>query len=284
MPPATPSSTLLVPRRAPASTIGRAVSPPMPRAAPEISATFPSSRFIAGAPQAVPRSYYPGSRAENSLPGPRSVFELHTLLHAGPRTNTLAPGLQMLQTGIVGERLAAGINWVDRQIGGGDFVAGQIWRLGKLLLGKAPQIDKAVLVKLDRRIRHLFRHPRAEEEDGLVDRRIIGGAFGHPLEHPYPGYRIRRQELAGLFAEIHQDRPRLRHGQGLTARPLGIDQGRDARSRVDLQIVDGLLVALAQIEHMDLARNAAFIDRDRGPLSIAGAGGEKLHFSPSLID
>jgi hypothetical protein len=30
----------------------------------------------------------------------------------------------MLQTGIVGERLAAGINWLDRQIGGGDFVAG----------------------------------------------------------------------------------------------------------------------------------------------------------------
>jgi hypothetical protein len=35
---------------------------------------------------------------------------------------------------------------------------------------------------------------------------------------------------------------------------------------------------------MDLARNAAFIDRDRGPLPIAGAGGVKLHFSPSLID
>jgi hypothetical protein len=35
---------------------------------------------------------------------------------------------------------------------------------------------------------------------------------------------------------------------------------------------------------MDLARNAAFIDRDRSPLPIAGAGGVKLHSSPSLID
>jgi NAD(P)-dependent dehydrogenase (short-subunit alcohol dehydrogenase family) len=52
-----------------------------------------------------------------------SDFELHTLLHPGPRTNPLAPGLQMPQTGIVGERLAAGIDWVDRQIGGGDFAA-----------------------------------------------------------------------------------------------------------------------------------------------------------------
>jgi hypothetical protein len=31
---------------------------------------------------------------------------------------------------------------------------------------------------------------------------------------------------------------------------------------------------------MDLARNTAFIDGDRGPLPIAGAGGVKLHFRP----
>ena len=75
----------------------------------------------------------------------------------------------------------------------------------------------------------------------------------------------------------------MRHGQGLSARPLGIDQGRDAPSRVDLQIVGGLLVALAEVEHMDLARNAALIDRDRGTLPVASAGGVKFHISPSLI-
>src|SRR5216683_8248277 len=37
-----PTATL-----APASTISRAVSAPMPRAAPDINATFPSRRFIA---------------------------------------------------------------------------------------------------------------------------------------------------------------------------------------------------------------------------------------------
>jgi len=52
----------------------------------------------------------------------------------------------------------------------------------------------------------------------------------------------------------------------------------------DFQIVGGLLVALAQIEHVHLARNAAFIDRDRGTLPVASAGGVKLHISPSLID
>ena len=95
---------------------------------------------------------------------------------------------------------------------------------------------------------------------------VIGGAFGHPLEHAHPRHRIGRQELAGLLAEIHQDRPGLGHGQRLAARPLGIDQGRDAGGRVDLHVVGGLLIALTQIEHMDLAGNAAFVDRDRGAL------------------
>jgi hypothetical protein len=56
------------------------------------------------------------------------------------------------------------------------------------------------------------------------------------------------------------------------------------RSRVDLQVVSSFLIALAEIEHMDFAGNAALIDRDRGTLSVASAGGVKLHISPSLID
>jgi hypothetical protein len=35
---------------------------------------------------------------------------------------------------------------------------------------------------------------------------------------------------------------------------------------------------------MDFARNAALIDRDRGTLPVASAGGVKLHISRSLID
>ena len=57
----------------------------------------------------------------------------------------------MLQPGIVRKRLAAGIDRVDCQIGGGDFVAGQILRLGKLLVGKAPQIDEAVPIRVGMR-------------------------------------------------------------------------------------------------------------------------------------
>src|SRR5215469_4993544 len=281
------SSTSPIATVAPASTISCAVSPPMPRAAPEIRATLPSSRFIARPPQAAPQPRHLGSRARGRREKPsselyRSVFELHTFLHSRPRTDPLAPSLQMLQSGIVWERLAAGIDWVDSQVGRGDLVAGQILRLGKLLVGEAPQVDKPVLVKLDRRVRHLFRHARAKEEDGLIDRRVIGCTFGHPLKYPHPRDGVRRQEFSGLLAQIHQDCPRLGHRQRFSPWPVRVDKGRNPRSRVDLHVVGGPLLPLAQVEHMDLARSSTFIDRDRGALPVAGAGGVKLHMSPSL--
>src|ERR1043166_30850 len=107
--------------------------------------------------------------------------------------------------------------------------------------------DLAVLVKLDRRIRHLLRHARAEEEDVLVGRRVIGGPLGEPLEHPRPPDRVGRQEFAGLLAKIHQDRPGLDQGQRLAAGPVGIDQSWDPRGRVDLEVIGLFLVALREV-------------------------------------
>jgi hypothetical protein len=54
---------------------------------------------------------------------------------------------------------------------------------------------------------------------------LTGTAFGTTLP-----------SLPGTFV--------LRDGTGLSAQPLGINQGRDACSRLDLQIVGALLVAL----------------------------------------
>ena len=65
----------------------------------------------------------------------------------------------MFQPAVVGERLAAGINWVDRQIGGGDFVAGQIWRLGKLLGSASPTKINTSSTCGDSRIGHLHERP-----------------------------------------------------------------------------------------------------------------------------
>src|SRR5207302_2768490 len=87
----------------------------------------------------------------------------------------------------------------------------------------------------------------------------------------------------GLLGEIEQDRPGLNQGQRLAVRTLRVDQGRDPAGRVDLQIIRLFLVALRQVQDMDLASDAAFVDRDRGALPVAGAVGVELHrFSPVM--
>ena len=53
-----------------------------------------------------------------------------------------------------------------------------------------------------------------------------------------------------------------------------------AGGRVYLQIVRLLLVALRQVENVHRAPDAAFVNRDRGALPVAGAGGVEFHGSP----
>ncbi len=156
-------------------------------------------------------------------------------------------------------------------------MAGQIGRLGKLLVGGAELGDEPVLIELDRRVRHLLGHAVAEKEDVLRGRRHVAGALGHPLKSARLRQRGVGSQFAGLLGEIDQDRPGLDQGQRLAVRTLRVDQGRDAAGRVDLQVIRLFLVALRQVQNMDLAGDAAFVDRDRGALPVAGAGGVKLH-------
>ena len=69
-------------------------------------------------------------------------------------------------------------------------------------------------------------------------------------------------------------------GQRLAARAVGIDQRRDAGGRVYLQIVRLLLVALRQVENVHRAPDAAFVNRDRCALPVAGTGCVEFHGCP----
>src|SRR5580700_8468 len=80
-----------------------------------------------------------------------SALEPHALLHGRAGTDTFAPGNDVRQSGAVNQRLAAGIDRVDADIGDGDLVAGKIGRMRELLVRGAEQIDEPVLVELDRR-------------------------------------------------------------------------------------------------------------------------------------
>src|ERR1044071_3807448 len=60
------------------------------------------------------------------------VLQLHALLHAGPRPDPLAPGLQVPQPGIVWQGPAPGVDRIDGEIGRGDLVTREVLRLLQL--------------------------------------------------------------------------------------------------------------------------------------------------------
>jgi hypothetical protein len=64
----------------------------------------------------------------------------------------------------VDQRLSSGIYRVEPEVGDGDFIAGQIVAAGKLVVRGVKLRDQPILVELNRRLGHLFRHTVAEEE------------------------------------------------------------------------------------------------------------------------
>ena len=78
-----------------------------------------------------------------------------------------------------------------------------------------------------------------EEEplDCLVARRGIGG-----------------HELSCLLRKVEKDRPRFEERQRFAARADGIDNGGNFAVRVERQVLGRALVALAEVDKMDLIR------------------------------
>src|SRR6516162_4321129 len=209
-----------------------------------------------------------------------STLQLHAPLHTWPRTDPLAPSGDILEAGAVDQCLAPGVDRVEAEIGNGDVIAGQIRRAGELIVGGVELGDEPVLVKLDRRWRHLLRHAVAEKEDVLRGRRHVAGGFAEPLVGPGARQGIAGDQLAGLLGEVIEDRPRLDQGQRPAAGTLGIDQGRNPGGRVYFEIIRLFLVALRQVENVHRARDTALVDRDRRALPIAGAGRVEFHRYP----
>ena len=90
----------------------------------------------------------------------------------------------MSEAGAVDQRLPPGIDRVEAEIGDRDFIAGQIGCAGELIVRGAELGDEPVLVKLDCRLRHLFRHAVAKEENVLRGRRHVAGGLAEPLVGP----------------------------------------------------------------------------------------------------
>src|SRR6266851_5095114 len=84
-----------------------------------------------------------------------------------------------------------------------------------------------------------------------------------PFEHRHLAPHVAlRPELAGLLAEIDQDRARLEDADRLAARALAVDDRRDLAVRADLDEVGLELVALADIDRVDRIGQRHFFERD----------------------
>src|SRR6516165_1943410 len=115
-----------------------------------------------GMPQSTVSPYFfPSTRESAQLP---STLQFHALLHARPRADTLAPGGDISEARAVDQRLAPGVDRVEAEIGDGDLASGKIGGVGELIVGGTELGDEAVLVKFDRRRRHLLRHAVAKKE------------------------------------------------------------------------------------------------------------------------
>src|SRR5215831_8549091 len=98
----------------------------------------------------------PGSAASRVFPlllllvqGRRpSTLQPHTFLHPPPRPDALAPRGNVLEAGAVDQGFAPGVDRIEAEIGDGDFTAGEIGRVGQLLVCGAELGDEAVLIEL----------------------------------------------------------------------------------------------------------------------------------------
>ena len=71
-----------------------------------------------------------------------------------------------------------------------------------------------------------------------------------PFEHGHAFAQARRQEFAGLLAEIEEDRARFEDADRLLAGAVRIDDGGNAVVRADAQELGGVLLALGNIHRL----------------------------------
>ena len=83
-----------------------------------------------------------------------------------------------------------------------------------------------------------------------------------PLQNRNAFHQIFREELAGLLAQIQQNRARFEHTDGPAIRAVGVDDGGDLVVRTDLQEFGFELLIFGDIDDPDLIGQRHFFKRD----------------------
>ena len=92
----------------------------------------------------------------------------------------------------------------------------------------------------------------------------------HPLQRVVTLALVSGQEAPGFLGQIDQDRARLHHAVGRTARTIGVDDGRNLVVGRQLQMLSAELIAGTNV-HIDmLPLKAQFLEHDHDFLAIGG--------------
>ena len=117
----------------------------------------------------------------------------------------------------------------------------------------------------------------------LAGHRAEAGQLHHqPLQRVVAGRAILRQQLAGLFGQIDQDRAGLEHRVGLSARAVLIDDHGHLGVRIQFQELGAELLVGENVHRVDLVGKAELFERDVDFHDVRAAHGIEIdhEFSP----
>src|SRR4051794_11202977 len=189
---------------------------------------------------------------------------LEAALGAGPPHHRLVPALDV---GVVGEAdlvpLMPPGPAEDREIGDRHLVACRELRLPETLVEDAVKPVRFLRVALEA-VTSVLLLLDLEEVMHLSRHRPEPAHLPHqPFQHRHLLSQIAlRPELAGLLAEINQDRARFENADRLPARPVAVEDRRDPVVRADLQEFRLELLTLGDVDRHHLVGQPHLFDRD----------------------
>jgi len=95
-----------------------------------------------------------------------------------------------------------------------------------------------------------------------------------PERRPRRG--VLRQELARFLGAVQQHRNRLRNRHRLSARAVAVDDHRDLPVRVHREERRRFLLALGEVDGMEIVGEAAFLQPDARAHAVRGPGGIEI--------
>ena len=212
----------------------------------------------------------------------RSDRNGHPLRDRRPRADAREPRQEVRHVaGLLDRGLPLVDDREERDVGDRELV-GEILAPGEPAVEHAEEAEQPLLEERDVRRRLLGRVVR-ELEDRAARHGRVGAREHEPVQRRGLPRRVLRQQLAALLGEVERDRAGLRDRERLPARTVLVDDRGDRRRGVDREVLGLARVARREVELVRAVGEARFLERDRGAMAVAGAGGVEVDHPGVLL-